>query len=85
MDYFNDLDISNISGFIFTISYSVMHIYFIAEYFLTYDIKKEYIELEKNERLKSDEIHKLTLANDKLKLELKKTKLLIEDKKIHQN
>ncbi len=82
MDYFNDLDISNISGFIFTMSYSVMHIYFIAEYFLTYDIKKEYIELEKNERLKSEEIQKLKLANDKLHLELKKTKLLlIEDKK----
>lgn len=82
MDYFNDLDISNISGFIFTISYSVMHIYFIAEYFLTYDIKKEYIELEKNYLLKSKEIQRLKLANDKLHLELKKTKLLlIEDKK----
>lgn len=82
MDYFNDLDISNISGFIFTISYSAMHIYFIAEYFLTYDIKKDYIELEKNDLLKSKEIQKLKLLNDKLQLELKKTKLLLlEDKK----
>lgn len=77
MDYFNELDISNISGFIFTISYSAMHIYFIAEYFLTYDIKKDYIEIEKNYNLKSQELHKIKLLNEKLDLELKKTKILL--------
>lgn len=81
IDYFNDVNISNISGF-FAMSYSLLHIFLIGEYFLTYDIKKEYIELEKNERLKSDENQRLKLENDKLQLELKKTKqLLIKDKK----
>ena len=82
IDYFNDVNISNISGFFFAMSYSLLHIFLIGEYFLTYDIKKEYIELEKNERLKSDEIQKLKLINDRLQLELKKTKiLLLKDKK----
>lgn len=80
MDYFNYLQ--NISGFFFAMSYSTLHIYFMIEYYLTYDIKKEYIELETNYILKSKELNKLKLENDKLQLELKKTKLLlIKDKK----
>lgn len=80
MEYLNNLQVWNMwnmSGFFFVMSYSILHIYFIAEYFLSYDIKTEYIELEKSYILKSKEIQRLKLINDKLKLELKNNKQLL--------
>lgn len=71
MDY---LDVLNSSGFFFVMGYSFFHFYIIVEYFYSNNIKKDYIELEKTNLLKSKEIERLKIYNEKLILELKNIK-----------
>jgi len=82
MDYINMdyINITVLTGIPLTMGYLIFHIYFIINYFHNINLRKEYIELEKTDNLKSGEIKRLKLVNDKINLELKQFKLLLEKK-----
>ena len=77
MEYIMGINHIKSPGLFFAIYYSSLHMYLIVEYFLNRDLKKDYIDLEKTNNLKSKEIHRIKLLNEKLILELKGIKLLL--------